>query len=582
MAARALAVEFESTAVKVVHLAVSGRNRRVLHAAVVPLGEVARYPEGESRNVALARLLMEAMPPVPPKDPVVVGLSGRNAMLRYVQAPPVSARRLETLMTFEAESQAVGGSLAFDYLPLDIPAPGGTRYVALAVAQKQKLAELSAVCAKAGLPSVAFSPSCFGLYDAWLAAGGKDSSETVVIADIGAENMNLVFVRGSRFLFARNVAGGGARITSLIAETLGVSLSEAEQIKCERARLLDEEELAAAGELERKLHRAVASGVSVFAGALESTLLYCRNQLGVSDLEVNRLLLTGGTSRIPGIERAFSVRLNLPVERLDPFDGASGNIPSENGDLLASAFGLALGAAGFGASLSLRTSDQRDAEHAARHDRFAVIGSAVLALGMLLGAGGLLLFDNTYDSYARTFKQRLKKDERTHEEFVAAQAKLDRLHAEIEYLLSKTAPSVYMLEVLDLVKKTLDDEKNAKRFETLFFERIYMGEEQRSASSEPTRFNPFARRKKSEEAEDEAEDKGLARVHLIGWCRDRLPSNAIEMVREFSTELKEKHSNVVEDFRVRSLEEIKEEKPDRQWIRKPYLIRFEIVLLMRK
>ncbi len=578
MAIRSVALEFESTAVKAVFLEVSARKAKILKAVSIPLGDIARYPESEAKNIALAKLLIEALPPQAFRcDNVFVSLSGRSSMLRFVNAPPVSERRLETILTFEAESQAVGnrGGLAFDYLPLDIPGQGGTSLVALSVAQLATLKSLAQVCERAGFKKVRFAPSSLGLSNAYVEGHGSDPNETVLIADIGANNITLVLVTNGRFVFARTIAGGGNRITTLISESLGLPVSDADERKIRRAQFLTDEKLATASDEEKALHRAVSSGAGIIGGAIESTLLFIKTQLGQNDLLINKLMLTGGSSRIPGIDSAFSARLNMSVERLHPLLKLEQKDEIENDDLLASCIGLALGAAGKGEICDLRTSEERERENYRRHDRFVWVAAPMAILLLLVALAALFWYGKVYAGYSEDFAKKLATAKKERAEFDKMRATLELKNAEIEYLLGMTSGPAYLLETLNKIKAILDDEKNMQRFETFFFERIYFGEESRTAKRTPT--NPFGMRTTRTE---EKTDKYPPNLKLIGWCRVGKPSTAIDIASEFGELMKEE--KLIVDCDVRSLEEIKEDKPDKEWVLKPYLIQFEITLKMAK
>ena len=68
----------------------------------------------------------------------------------------------------------------------------------------------------------AFTPNAIALYNAWLRFGVV-MDDTVLVANIGHENLDVILVRGSDLVFARNLSGGSKLFDDALVQTFGVS-----------------------------------------------------------------------------------------------------------------------------------------------------------------------------------------------------------------------------------------------------------------------------------------------------------------------------------------------------------------------
>jgi Tfp pilus assembly PilM family ATPase len=247
-----------------------------------------------------------------------VGLSGRDLNIRYTQVPRVPDWQLRKLMRFEVAE--VGGQSGaqvasdFNLLPA-IPEIEGEDVVLLAMAREAHLSQHLEGLSALGGKLDAFTPNALALYAAWLRFGAIEE-ETVLIADIGHEHMDVILVRGPDLLFARNLGGGSALFDQAIAERLGVSPAKAREIK---HRMVS---IAGAGQRDataEKASRACMPAAGQLLSLLQSAVMFCKSQVKISGLKVDRVLLCGGGARLAGLPAYLSSGMNVPVEHFDPF-----------------------------------------------------------------------------------------------------------------------------------------------------------------------------------------------------------------------------------------------------------------------
>ncbi len=79
-------------------------------------------------------------------------------------------------------------------------------------------------------------------------------------------------------------------------------------------------------------------------GQLASSLAWFRTQIHARQLNVTKVLLTGGGASLDGLEAYLERRFNMPVKRFDPCDALTGKAP-DRPHVFATAIGLAIAAA---------------------------------------------------------------------------------------------------------------------------------------------------------------------------------------------------------------------------------------------
>lgn len=292
-----------------------------------------------------------------PAAGALVGLSGRELILRYTQVPPVPDWRLKMLMDFEIGELAgkSGGDVASDYRVLDVPPDAaGNRTVLVGLAKVESLDARLAALAAAKIPARDTCPASLGLAHAVLAAGVAKPEETLLVLDIGARNTEMTILRGGALLFARNLSSGGDQFTKAVADALGIPMAEAEEAVHREGNVAPMRAMRAANARAEGVLSAVAATASQYAAMLQSSLMFARAQTKIADLQPTRALVTGGASRLRGLAEFLAKTLKFPVEPFEPLAGISVDVAdreflqnsTEIGREMAVAIGLARAALG--------------------------------------------------------------------------------------------------------------------------------------------------------------------------------------------------------------------------------------------
>ena len=123
--------------------------------------------------------------------------------------------------------------------------------------------------------------------------------------------MNINILRGVRSVFTRDVSVGGNQYTSLLQKEMGLTYEQAEQVKRGGA--------APAGVESMDIDGALETVSDMLALEISKTFDFYRATAEDGDGTVQRILISGGGSKLKGLPEYLSNRFEMPVERLDPF-----------------------------------------------------------------------------------------------------------------------------------------------------------------------------------------------------------------------------------------------------------------------
>lgn len=173
------------------------------------------------------------------------------------------------------------------------------------------------------------------------------------VIDIGHKKGTVTICHGKRLGYIRAISLAGEAITQAIADRLKVPYDEAERMKIEMGHLpISEEEIV--DDVSREVVAAIRGVVDEFILHLRQTLFTYRD---TEDVPVEGIYLSGGTSRLPGLDRYLSDALKLNVTYLNCQDFHFNRLERADAHrhVIPQALALALkGVAGGGPDINLR------------------------------------------------------------------------------------------------------------------------------------------------------------------------------------------------------------------------------------
>ena len=294
-------------------------------------------------------------------------ISGASVIVRHVKMPKMAESLLRKSVRFEAAkyiSSSVEDSLIEFEITGPVPGEDDKMGVMLVAAPQDMVESRLAALAAAGLAPVAIDIEVFAIQRALLDLSATRPGEgtTLALLDIGAASTDVNIVTDGRFALTRNIDYAGDHFTKALQALYPQSdRAQLEQIK---TRVDMEALLAPDADLEaQSLARAVQPIMDELLREVRRSINYYQSQLmdatnsnlpaGVTAETgggtVSKIVVTGGSARMGGLEAYMAARLGLPVEAWNVCDNPAFDLtalaPSfiaENAALLTAGIGLAL------------------------------------------------------------------------------------------------------------------------------------------------------------------------------------------------------------------------------------------------
>jgi type IV pilus assembly protein PilM len=248
---------------------------------------------------------------------VVVGVANQKVVVRQVDLPWLPLDELRKSLAFQVQDyipmpveQAI-----LDFHPLgEITNDAGARMlrVLLVAAARDMVGSSLAAVEGAGLQPTMVDLTPFAVLRSLVAAdSGIGTVHAEALVDVGASVTNIVVHQGGVPRFVRILLMGGGDITDALAERLGVPTEQAESVK-QNAGLSTVAGTADA----HPASRAIEASGSAFVEEVRSSLDYYLAQPGAA--RVDRVVLSGGGSRLGGLVDRLTTATRLPVELARP------------------------------------------------------------------------------------------------------------------------------------------------------------------------------------------------------------------------------------------------------------------------
>ena len=269
---------------------------------------------------------------------VATSVSGHSVIVKRVPLPLMTEDELYDRIPSEA-SQHIPFDIADVNLSYQLLESMDSQMDVLLVAvKKDKILNHTNVLAQAGKTPVVVDIDAFGLQNCFEINYEPDAGQTVALLNIGASVMNINIVRGGVPLFTRDVSVGGNQYTDALQKELDLSFEDAERLK--RGDSLP----SVTDEQKQQILRSVSDILTL---EIQKTFDFFRASAAGEHIE--KILVAGGSSKVPGLLEALRQEFSMPVEILNPFQkisppasGLGMDLIEGNAGQLAVAVGLAL------------------------------------------------------------------------------------------------------------------------------------------------------------------------------------------------------------------------------------------------
>ena len=308
-------VDIGSSAVKAVELLRMGDSYRLQRFGYSPLPPEAIVQGSFMNAPAISNAIREACSQAGIKaTDVATSVSGHSVIVKRISLPAQTPEELEETIRWEAEQ----------YIPFDInevnldhqllgeSSADGQMDVLLVAVKKELIDDYLSVVSDAGMNLAIMDVDAFALGNAYEHSYDPDPDGAVALVDIGASVININVMNGSHPVFTRDITSGGNQYTEEIQKTLSISFEEAEQIKVGSGS--DE---ASKDVVPQEVQDSIREVSETLLGEIQRSLDFYRAT--TSNTAIQKVLLSGGGAQVPGLDRLFQERIEIPFEFADPF-----------------------------------------------------------------------------------------------------------------------------------------------------------------------------------------------------------------------------------------------------------------------
>jgi type IV pilus assembly protein PilM len=239
---------------------------------------------------------------------VATAVSGHSVIVKRVSLPMMTEEELYDRIQSEA-SQHIPFDIAdvnLDHQTLE--SLDSQMDVLLVAVKKDKILNHTNVLAQSGKNSTVVDIDAFALQNSYEVNYDPDPGQTVALLNIGASVMNINIVRGGIPLFTRDVSVGGNQYTDALQKELDLSYEDAERLK-------KGEDIAGVAEEHRGT--ILRSVTDILVLEIQKTFDFFRAT--ATGESIQKIVVAGGSSRVPGLMDVLREEFAVPVEEMYPF-----------------------------------------------------------------------------------------------------------------------------------------------------------------------------------------------------------------------------------------------------------------------
>jgi type IV pilus assembly protein PilM len=244
-------------------------------------------------------------------DNVVTGVSGHSVIIKNIVLPRMSREELEESIDWHAEEH-IPYDLADVSLDYQVTAESSeATHVLIAACKRERIDSVRQAIQLSGRQPVVIDVDTFALQNCYEVNYNPTESSVVTLLNIGASTMNVNIVKGTRSLFTRDINIGGSQFTDVLQRSLGLSQQQAEAVKRGAGSVPNAD--------EKSIEPLMSNVTEMVANEIQKTFDFYRATSEDNQTVVQKILISGGGSKLQGFAQELSARLSIPVEVLNPF-----------------------------------------------------------------------------------------------------------------------------------------------------------------------------------------------------------------------------------------------------------------------
>ena len=242
---------------------------------------------------------------------VAAGVNGHSVIVKNIVLPQMSEGELQESFAWHAEEHIPFdiSDVNLDYHVMD--RSGDAIHVLMAACKRDKVANLKQTIQLAGKQPTIIDVDAFALQNCYELNYDPQPGQVVALLNIGASTTNINILNGVRSVFTRDATFGGNQYTSLLQKELGLTFDQAESVK--RGMPLPE------GAEVREVGPIMDTVSDILALEIQKTMDFYRATVEDGDSAVQKILVSGGGSKLTGLADFLARRFEVSVEMFDPF-----------------------------------------------------------------------------------------------------------------------------------------------------------------------------------------------------------------------------------------------------------------------
>jgi type IV pilus assembly protein PilM len=303
-------LDIGSHSVKLVQVNTSGIKPRLLSMGIAPLprdslveGRVAK-PEIVANVIRRLANHLDIR-----KKQVATSISGYDVMIKKIELPTMTEDELEARMHSELGQYIPYNidEVGVDYQILDVSRDRPNFMdVLLVAAKKESINEFNDILKLSGFDPFVIDVDFFALSNSFEMTCGFEAKR-VALLDMGANKSVMNIAHKGVPIFTRSISMGGNQITEKLKDVFNISFEEAESVKL--------------GEVPGKY--SAREMEEIFVATVSDWVTECRRAVdfynhNFPDQSIDSLYLSGGSCRIPGLDKVLMENMEIPVEIFNP------------------------------------------------------------------------------------------------------------------------------------------------------------------------------------------------------------------------------------------------------------------------
>jgi len=242
---------------------------------------------------------------------VAAGVNGHSVIVKNIVLPQMTEDELQESFAWHAEEH-----IPFDIsdVNLDYHVTGSSAdaiHVLMAACKRDKIANVKQAIQLAGKQPVVIDVDAFALQNCYELNYDPQPGQVVALLNIGASTTNINILNGARSVFTRDATFGGNQYTSLLQKELGLTFDQAERVK--RGMPMPE------GSEHREIEPILDTVSDILALEIQKTMDFYRATVEDGESAVEKILISGGGSKLKGLVEFLAKRFEIPAEVFDPF-----------------------------------------------------------------------------------------------------------------------------------------------------------------------------------------------------------------------------------------------------------------------